>query len=82
MSEQVLVDLDKLREIEFIGQHGGHPMCPVCRGWGPFDDQTHLRGIQYHDADCWLGNLLKETEEALAATDEGNMNEDGGTESI
>jgi len=54
----VLVDVEKLREIEWAASSqkndGGFACtCPVCGGW--LADE--------HFQDCWLGNILKMAKE-------------------
>jgi len=56
---KVLVDVEKLREIENIPMHeesGGvwTDTCPVCNG----EEQPGAWRVK-HASDCWLGNILK-----------------------
>ena len=60
-SDKVLVDVEKLREIESIPMHeesGGvwTDTCPVCNG----EEQPGAWRVKHAD-DCWLGNILKTT---------------------
>ena len=54
MVGKVLVDVEKLREIEWcVKRYNGHEdirHCPACG-----------MAIGSHESDCWLGNKLKET---------------------
>ena len=54
----VLVDLDKLRELEWAGvitkDGERYQCCPVCAWYAPAEDEEGK-----HDEPCWLGNKLK-----------------------
>ena len=45
-TDKVLVDVEKLREIE----HSGDMFCPSCGG-----------GYPDHDDNCWLDNIIRDT---------------------
>jgi len=57
--KRVLVDLEKLKALEWAGEIQSEECCPVCQGRYP----PHWNMNSYgHKAGCWLDALLKEND--------------------
>ena len=54
--DSVIIDVNKLREIEWRGYVHYRSACPVCHR---LDNRMGIPGSGHND-NCWLGNILKE----------------------